>query len=835
MLASAVGVDLLLAPYTSVPIDMSVWLRTAANGSFGLRLYDRPGFAYPPLVGNLLVVLGRTLRHLDVPMRSLYSADWRLRPVVLTTQGDYTSLVTSPLMNVLLKLLAIAPQLATGLLVVYAARRLGGSDARSRLAGAAWLFNPIVLAEVGIHAGALDLYVALFSLLAVLLVIEDRPGWAGVSLALGVLTKLTPLFLAPALIAAVARRSAGSDAKVLRAAVGRFVAGMVAAVVVILAPEALSGSLHAMATDAFLRAQNGLPGVGGLSIYGLRYLRPFEGITSWTFDHSGVVLPVTAAIDIGVAVAAGVWIYLTRRSVEYTTIAGCALVYLVVLLFAPVTNPQYLVWCLPFIVIVAGAWNRSFVPAIALGAAGCLYHFVLLGPLAPLAPLAEHSPILSVHGLVHATQQWFATPARLWGSDHAGDFLAPGAIVAIATMALLVRQLLRQPPDRAQSAPPRATGPSTTLVRGLAVLATVFTAAAVLADLPASTLRGHAQVVAATRSPVGVRLHVRVTGVQDLASMHFVAVPIARPGPDREVSVFLDGSYPIAGSSRSTLLGFPYHLRADARLARYGGAIDTVDAAALATELRDTARASRRVITVLAGAFPRSVLSTRTDLVTPWVRAGGVLVWGGDVIGYYSARPHRALNPLDRANLRDRGPTRLLGPASVRPPVDAQSLGTLPTSAAHALGLSYDRTGTAVSTDFAVSIGGAALGWDDGAFDSIVSVPRGNGAYLVFGGGIDDEAMVAQDLVRILSSRLVDASGTPTFPDTQFEHRSDGTVLQASLAAPAATRFVRISLLDASPLGVDSWHWTARIDARSVSLCLEPHPANDAGCAWDGG
>ena len=188
MLALAVGIDLLLSPYTAVANDMSVWLHTTSNGYLGLRLYDRPGFAYPPLVGNVLVVLGRTLRYLGVPLRSLYSTDARLRPLVLTTFGDYSSVVAAPALNTLLKVIAIVPQIATGLLVVYAVRRCGGSDSRSRLAGAAWLFNPIVLAVVGIHAEALDLYVALFSLLALLLVIEGHPGWAGVCVALGALT-----------------------------------------------------------------------------------------------------------------------------------------------------------------------------------------------------------------------------------------------------------------------------------------------------------------------------------------------------------------------------------------------------------------------------------------------------------------------------------------------------------------------------------------------------------------------------------------------------------------------------------------------------------------------
>ena len=207
----------------------------------------------------------------------------------------------------------------------------------------------------------------------------------------------------------------------------------------------------------------------------------------------------------------------------------------------------------------------------------------------------------------------------------------------------------------------------------------------------------------------------------------------------------------------------------------------------------------------------------------------------GDVIGYYSAAPQHALDPLDKANLRYRGPDQLLGSASVRPIADAFALGTLPTSAAQNVGLLYDRTGSAVSTDFAVTHGGAALGWDDGAFNSVVSVAVGRGHYLIFGGGIDDEAVLAQDVMRIVSSRLVDATGPVTYAQPRVARRAGHTALHVRLRIPSASPYARISLIDASPLGVDTWHWTARVGSRSVVLCSEPRSEPNGRCARDTG
>jgi len=820
----AVGVDMLLAPYTALANDVSVWFQAVSNGYFGLRLYDRPGFAYPPAVGNLFVSLGRLLRYIHVPISSLYSNNTALRPLVLATQGDYTTLVTSPGMNVMLKIIAIAPQVATGLVIVYAVRRCGGSERRARLAGTAWFLNPLVLVEVGVHAGALDLFVALFSVLAVVLVIDGKPGWAGASLALGILTKLTPLFLAPALVAAVARKRSCSQEAVDVVGVARFIGGGAAAFLVILLPEALVGSLRAMADGALLRAQNGLPGVGGLSLYGLRYFRSFSGITTWTFAHSQGVISATSIVDFGVACAAAVWIFVINRHLDYTVVAASAFVYLVVLMAAPVTNPQYLVWCLPLTIVCAGAWDRSFMPSIVLSAAGCWFYFTLLGPVARLAPLAQYSSVLSIGSLVHLTRRWYTAPAALWGTNYAGDFLGPCVVVALCVMAMLMKQLCRIP----QEAPAQAGRPrpgvvsSRGMVRLVAGLIALFAIGGVVAEYPGSGLRGDVRLTSVAYSGGTLGLGVDGTGSSGAATLEFAAVSVAAPTRDRDISIFTDLSYPASGSSTSTILGFPYHLRSEAQLSKYRGTISTIDAQVLATQLRDTARAPRRIIVVLSGAFPRNVLSPATDIVTPWVRAGGVLVWGGDVIGYYSALPHVALNDLDPANLGMRGPIDLLGPASVRLSGDGDSLGTLPSATAQGLGLLYDRTASAVSTNFAITHGGDALGWDDGAFNSIALLPRGAGRYIVFGGGIDSEAVAAQDLMRILSSGVMDSNAPPVFATVRVPAGSGDSTVRVRLSIPESSRYVRLSLLDPSSVGVDSWHWDVVIGGNGATVCPAP-------------
>ena len=454
----ALGLDMLLAPYTAVSIDSSVWLQTTSNGFLGLRLYERPGFAYPPVVGDILVVLGRVVQALGIRLSALYSNDLRLRPLVHAAPGDFTTIVASPAFNLMSKSIAAVPQIVVAMLIVYAARRCGGTDRRARLAGAAWLFNPLVLSEVGLHGATTDLFVALFSLLAAVLVIDDKPGWAGASLAVGALTKITPLFVAPALIAAVARRHESADHVDLKA-VTRFALGGAAAICVFLAPEAISGSLGAMNHSAFSSRADLLPGVGGLSLYGVRSFGAFSGLTSFVFAHSGAVISITTILDLLIAVGAGVWVFRVapeRRA--YATIAGPGVVYLAILVTSPDTAPQYLLWCLPFVIVAVGVWRRSFAWPTVLGASGCLFLLALDGPLSTVIPLATYSSVLSMHHLLQSTLHWIFTPARLWGESNAGDFLAVCVLVAVGAMVELARELLQVPP-RGTARDPSVGGP----------------------------------------------------------------------------------------------------------------------------------------------------------------------------------------------------------------------------------------------------------------------------------------------------------------------------------------------------------------------------------------
>src|SRR6185503_1659707 len=123
------------------------------------------------------------------------------------------------------------------------------------------------------------------------------------------------------------------------------------------------------------------------------------------------------------------------------------------------------------------------------------------------------------------------------------------------------------------------------------------------------------------------------------------------------------------------------------------GRVTTVDASELVRLLHDVAAARRTTLVMMAGVFPAAVFSTTTDLVGPWMRAGGRLIWGGPAPGLWSAQPHRALiRGPGSDSAGQRGVTRLLGAGFLAGPPDPRRFAEAPTPYSSALALSYQET-----------------------------------------------------------------------------------------------------------------------------------------------
>lgn len=258
-------------------------------------------------------------------------------------------------------------------------------------------------------------------------------------------------------------------------------------------------------------------------------------------------------------------------------------------------------------------------------------------------------------------------------------------------------------------------------------------------------------VATAGRDPGGqVTLDVQVNRAGAARQIRLVArTGAARP--INRIAVLVDQTLQSSGSDLRTVKGVYDNLATEATLRGLPFTVTAVDAAGMERLLQDVQRAQDLVVVNPMGVLPANSFSLQRDLLTPWLRAGGRLVWAGDLAGYYSASPGQVLGASpDNPGLE--GNRLVYGGRNVLlEPFEWGRQGSARSAPAEALELAYTFTHGGVLSTAAVAAGGGGLGWlDAGGRSSIAWVPDGSGGILTFGGEVRSEVVLVNDLLRLL-------------------------------------------------------------------------------------
>jgi hypothetical protein len=257
----------------------------------------------------------------------------------------------------------------------------------------------------------------------------------------------------------------------------------------------------------------------------------------------------------------------------------------------------------------------------------------------------------------------------------------------------------------------------------------------------------------------------------------------------------------VFGTSLSNEVGLPYWIDSELQQTNYRGSVATVDAGQLAAVFRDLHRADQSIVVLATGVFPATVFSRTLDLVDPWLNAGGTFVWGGDVVGSYSSRMGAELTPSDSQSLGLYGASKILSAGTqIFPQGFPDALGSAPSYAAKAFGILYDRTDSALSLSGLTS-NAHAFGYQNGIFNSIVVERHGKGRVVTFGGGVDSDPIFARDLMSLLISDSVYSGRPLTFKTATVMRGPGGNYAEIRLKNKLCSRGIRLSVLDANPLG----------------------------------
>ncbi len=430
-------VRLILAPYTAVSYDVAVWFHTALSGYYGVPLYARPGFSYPPVWGYLLQVLGTAIHVTGFGPNFIGVINPSFIPASDIT-GDFTDVVTSPGFNVLFKCALFAFDLLIAAVVYRFVNHLTGNPKRARLAFMAWFLNPFVIYESAVH-GAFDVIVGFAVLATLVLILMGREYWAGAAWAIGILTKLSPVTLGLELVLAIAvmETSIQRSTRLAIRRVAGFGLGAAVAMGCLIAPLLLQGSVPAMLHNVFTRAQTPVT-IGGMSISGIRYLKPFAGLLEWAFQNSGTVIQATTVAQLVAISLWAIWtVVMVRKDRVFALFTGSVGTLASFMLLSPVANPQYILWWLPALTVLVFASGRGYWHLAVISLAQVVFSVAILGPTAVLGPLATYTHLVPASLVNDQAVDWYTAPARLWGTSLADDFFAPAWLATVAAIIAL--------------------------------------------------------------------------------------------------------------------------------------------------------------------------------------------------------------------------------------------------------------------------------------------------------------------------------------------------------------------------------------------------------------
>lgn len=249
----------------------------------------------------------------------------------------------------LMAVLGIALLFVVALILV----RLGVSSGRLVVAVVLLALSPIALGPISLNT--YDAWPALLTLAALLLVIGGAPLWAFALLGLAFAAKVYPLVLVlPALV--YVWRTLGRDIAARASAAFAAVAAVVFVPFLVLAPDGLVDSFRAQAGRGLQVESLGgavLAVADRLGVYAATVVHKTEPAISYELTGD---FPETLAVLSSVLQVAGVllvtWLYVRGRDDPLRLSVAFAAAVAGFLAFTRFFSPQYLVWLLPFVVLL---------------------------------------------------------------------------------------------------------------------------------------------------------------------------------------------------------------------------------------------------------------------------------------------------------------------------------------------------------------------------------------------------------------------------------------------------------------------------------------------------
>lgn len=365
--------------------DLSTFASISQALTYGYKPYSTLNI-YPPGWNLFLGLVGRLVSLVVSPGQFLGGTGLAssLEPVGLIEP----SAIVAPQYSVIEKSALALFDVASGLLLVTLARDLKIGGLRARTIFAAWFLNPLVITVSAVQ-GNYDVISVTLVLAALYLAANRSWLFSGIALSIGGLFSLYPFFLLP-LVAAYAIRSQARP-KRWRPPIWLGL-GVGAALGVVLWPPLMFSSF---VTDLTTGPNVGLA-PGGFWFWSVMTLPGFSQFGPELSQFSALVVVTCAVVTVSVLLGI-VGSFLLGRSAGTPKIlfpyVGLSVIMTYTLL--PITQPQNLLWVLPFALFLAVEQRTVRLMFMLLSILPVIFFWIGLGgPLYLLQGLAVYTSVL---------------------------------------------------------------------------------------------------------------------------------------------------------------------------------------------------------------------------------------------------------------------------------------------------------------------------------------------------------------------------------------------------------------------------------------------------------
>ncbi|HTT26172.1 MAG TPA: glycosyltransferase 87 family protein [Thermoplasmata archaeon] len=401
VLGIGLGIRVLLGPFTA-QTDLDTFAESSTSLAYGGSLYTYL-IVYPPGWLYILNLLGRLVQ-VFVPANGIIVVDPNLLRLTMFYGNIFPTTLSVTPYALMEKSLLWSFDLLMSFLLYQIVLEWSGSVRGARMAFALWFLNPLVITATAVH-GAYDGIPSFFLLAGIYLLLHRYPLSSGAAIGAGIGLKLFPIVILP-LVALILYRQGHRKLGALARSGGAWLLGAGGILAVLYwPPNIVRNSISAVATG---------PGVGqsfgGFWIYSVTSLPGAAGPRSWLYYNAFLIS--TVAIIAVVAAVVTVAFLLRRRLGAADSfgppVAYAAFLMLVASYTVPtITQAQYLLWTLPWLILVAAMDGRLLPTILWISSLTLVFYYLgLEGPYYLLLPAAQFAHWISYSTVLASVASW---------------------------------------------------------------------------------------------------------------------------------------------------------------------------------------------------------------------------------------------------------------------------------------------------------------------------------------------------------------------------------------------------------------------------------------------